>query len=141
MTTERYLKTATAEQLRDAAIACRHVFESGGNDDDWDSPRAEEARKRTADLGWAWDFTSWGEAAGILEREADLASHGETDVETLVCACQIQHDGSGQGHNWRNINADDIPANIRIEIECEIIDGGNETHTGYLASNGQHYRW
>ena len=44
--------------------------------------------------------------------------------ETTVCGNQIQHDNSGVGHNWRNIDASDIPANIREEIEAEIIGGG-----------------
>lgn len=61
--------------------------------------------------------------------------------ETTVCGCQIQCDASGVGHAWRNIDADAIPANIREEIEAEIIDGGNETCRDFVASNGLHYRW
>ena len=65
-----------------------------------------------------------------------------TNDNTLVCGCQIQHDASGgQGHCWRNIAADDIPASIRQEIEGEIIDGGKEECDNFVASNGQHYRW
>lgn len=61
--------------------------------------------------------------------------------DTLVCGTQIQHDASGQGHAWRNIDAADIPANIREEIEGEMIDGGKDTCADFIASNGLHYRW
>lgn len=61
--------------------------------------------------------------------------------ETTVAGCQIQYDNSGVGHNWRDIDASDIPANIREEIECEIIEGGKEECDDYVASNGLHYRW
>jgi hypothetical protein len=65
-----------------------------------------------------------------------------TDETTLVCGCQVQQDHSGgQGHAWRNIDAGDIPANIREEIEGEIIDGGREACGDFVAGNGQHYRW
>lgn len=60
---------------------------------------------------------------------------------TLVCGKQIQHDNSGVGHNWRNISADDIPANVRDEIEGEIIDGGKDECSDFVGSNGLHYRW
>ena len=62
-------------------------------------------------------------------------------TETTVCGQTIQHDNSGVGHNWRTTTADDLPANIREEIECEIIDGGKESCDDYTATNGQHYRW
>jgi hypothetical protein len=61
--------------------------------------------------------------------------------ESLVCGIQIQHDNSGVGHNWRDIDASDIPASIREEIEGEIIDGKMETCEDFVASNGLHYRW
>ena len=61
--------------------------------------------------------------------------------ESLVCGIQIQHDNSGVGHNWRDIDANDIPASIREEIEGEIIDGDVETCEDFVASNGLHYRW
>ena len=63
------------------------------------------------------------------------------ETETLVCGCQVQHDASGQGHAWRDIDAEDIPANVREEIECEILDGGKDECDNYVASNGLHYRW
>ena len=53
----------------------------------------------------------------------------------------IQYDSSYVGHNWRRIHAGQIPANIRKEIACEIIDGNKESCDCYVASNGQHYRW
>lgn len=64
-----------------------------------------------------------------------------TTTESTVCGKNVQHDNSGVGHNWHNINAADIPANIVIEIEGEMIDGGKESCDDYVASNGLHYRW
>ena len=61
--------------------------------------------------------------------------------QALVCGKQIQHDNSGVGHNWRSVSAQDIPADVRVEIEAEILDGGTEMTADYVASNGQHYRW
>lgn len=65
----------------------------------------------------------------------------QTTDETLVCGHQIQHDNSGVGHNWRNIDRDDIPASIVEEIEGEIIDGKRDECDDFRASNGLHYRW
>lgn len=62
-------------------------------------------------------------------------------IETLVCGKQIQYDNSGVGNNFRNIAADQIPANIREEIECEIIDGKQDKCKDFVGSNGLHYRW
>ncbi len=64
-----------------------------------------------------------------------------TANETLVCGNQVQYDNSGVGHNWRDIDADALPADIREEIECEMIDGGKDECESYVASNGCHYRW
>ena len=61
--------------------------------------------------------------------------------ETLVCGKRIQHDNSGVGHNWRNIDASDIPANIQEEISAEIIDGKQAKCEKYVATNGLSYRW
>lgn len=61
--------------------------------------------------------------------------------ETTVCGSQVQIDRSGVGHCWVDVTADELPANIRIEIECEMIDGGKDECECYVASNGQHYRW
>lgn len=69
------------------------------------------------------------------------ADAADAAVETTVCGCQIQIDRSGQGHCWRNIDAEDIPADIREEIAAEILDGGKDECEDYVATNGQHYRW
>jgi hypothetical protein len=69
-----------------------------------------------------------------------MASENLTDAE-LICGKQIQHDASGQGHAWRDIDATDIPADIREGIAAEILDGGQETCADYTATNGLHYRW
>ena len=61
--------------------------------------------------------------------------------ETLVAGKQIQMDSSGVGHNFRDIDADEIPANIREEIEGEIIDGKLSKCEKFVASNGMAYRW
>jgi len=60
-------------------------------------------------------------------------------LELLVCGKRVQVDLSGIGHCWKD--DDTIPPDVRIEIECEIIDGKQETCEDYLASNGLHYRW
>jgi hypothetical protein len=61
--------------------------------------------------------------------------------ETLVCGSQVQVDRSGVGHCWVDVAAEDIPASILEEIEGEMIDGGKDECSGYVASNGLHYRW
>lgn len=61
--------------------------------------------------------------------------------ESTVCDKKIQHDASGVGHAWRNIDRDDIPADIIEEIEGEIIDGGKDSCRDFVGSNGEHYRW
>lgn len=47
-----------------------------------------------------------------------------SQATSLVNGIQIQIDRSGLGHNWRDIDAEDIPANIVLEIEGEMINGG-----------------
>jgi hypothetical protein len=64
-----------------------------------------------------------------------------TNPTSTVCDKQIQHDASGVGHAWRNIDRDDIPADIIEEIEGEIIDGGKDSCGDFVGSNGEHYRW
>lgn len=59
---------------------------------------------------------------------------------TRVAGHQIQIDRSGQGHCWRDIDADEIPANVVLELEGEIVDGKREEGQ-IVASNGLHYRW
>ena len=64
-----------------------------------------------------------------------------TTNETLMCGNQVQEDKSGAGHCWRNVDACDIPANIREEIEGEMIDGGMSDGGEMTGSNGIKYRW
>lgn len=81
--------------------------------------------------------------ADARDREEGLWSHcvaAIDDSDPLVCGHQVQHDASGQGHAWRNIDAADIPANVILELEGHMIDGGLDT-AEIVASNGQHYRW
>lgn len=61
--------------------------------------------------------------------------------ESLICGNKIQHDNSGVGHNWRSIDARDIPTNIVEEIEGEMIDDKKDTCSDFVGSNGLHYRW
>lgn len=63
------------------------------------------------------------------------------ETETTVCGLDIQQDFSGVGHCWRTVRAEDIPADVREEIEGEIIDGGKDECDGFTASNGINYRW
>lgn len=63
-----------------------------------------------------------------------------TETQT-ICENQVQHDPSGVGHAWRNIDREDIPANVVLELEGEMIDGRRDSCDGYVASNGLHYRW
>ena len=63
------------------------------------------------------------------------------DTDTLVCGHQIQRDDSGVGHCWRNIDRESISADVVLEIEAEIIDGGKDSCDDFVGSNGQHYRW
>lgn len=72
--------------------------------------------------------------------EAERAAQSEEDA-ALVCGNQVQIDRSGVGHAWTNIDAEDIPASIREEIEGEMIDGGKDECDDFVASNGLHYRW
>lgn len=58
----------------------------------------------------------------------------------LVCGSVVQVDLSGVGSCWVDVSADDIPANIVLEIECEMIDGGKDECDDFVASNGMHYR-
>jgi hypothetical protein len=63
-----------------------------------------------------------------------------TTDETLVCGCRVQVDRSGVGHCWVDVAADDLPGQVREEIEGEVIDGRREEGQ-MVASNGLHYRW
>jgi hypothetical protein len=67
---------------------------------------------------------------------------GPSSEETTVCGNVVQLDKSGgQGHCWRTIDRDDISADILMELEGEMIDGGKETCESFRASDGQYYRW
>lgn len=91
--------------------------------------------------------------SGIPEHvDADVRARAEcarviTDAQAaqedddIVAGCTVQYDPSGQGHAWRAITRDTAPEPIRVEIECEILDGGRESCDDYVASNGLHYRW
>ncbi len=61
--------------------------------------------------------------------------------ESLVCGSQVQVDRSGVGHCWVAVTDDTLPANIREELEGEMIDGGKDSCESYRASNGLRYRW
>lgn len=67
-----------------------------------------------------------------------MASDTESNV---VCGCRVQVDKSGVGHCWVDVTEYTLPANIREEIEGEIIDGGREECDDFVAGNGCHYRW
>jgi hypothetical protein len=63
-----------------------------------------------------------------------------TTDETLVCGCRVQVDRSGVGHCWVDVAADDLPGQVREEIEGEILDHRREE--GQMTGpNGLHYRW
>lgn len=64
-----------------------------------------------------------------------------TNDSDLVCGSRVQVDRSGVGHCWVDVPASDIPANIREEIEGEMLDGRQDECDDFLASNGLHYRW
>ena len=59
-----------------------------------------------------------------------------------VCGMMIQQDLSGgQGHCWRSVAREDLPATIVEEIESAILDDAQDECNDYVASNGCHYRW
>ena len=60
--------------------------------------------------------------------------------ETLE-AVTIQVDNSGVGHNWRTIDAGDLPANVQEEIDWEIVENNKKACDDYVATNGLRYRW
>ena len=63
-----------------------------------------------------------------------------SDLETLTSRT-IQIDRSGVGHNWRTIDASELPANVAEEIDWEIVENNQGECDDYTASNGLHYRW
>jgi hypothetical protein len=70
-----------------------------------------------------------------------MACENTTSDNDLVCGSTVYVDRSGVGHCWVPTTDDTLPANIREEIECEMIDGGKDECDDYVASNGCHYRW
>ena len=67
---------------------------------------------------------------------------GQTMTKTtkLICGKNIQHDASGQGHAWRTVSADEMPADTVEDIYACILDG--ERHCSlHVADGGEHYRW
>jgi hypothetical protein len=75
MTTERYFADATIEELKAAAEACRKA--AAIDDAEWDGDHADEARRLTDALGWAWDFTSWSGTRGRSRDDHDLQGEHE----------------------------------------------------------------
>lgn len=63
----------------------------------------------------------------------------KTETEQLIADHDIQHDNSGQGHNWQPVG-DDLPADIAEEIATWIIEDQPESGDEYWASNGQSYQ-
>lgn len=78
-------------------------------------------------------------ADAIRDNGFEIVDAGDTDQ--LVCGCQIQYDNSGVGHNWRNIAADEINADVRECIKGEILDGHVIECDDWTGPDGQHYRW
>jgi hypothetical protein len=62
--------------------------------------------------------------------------------ETTVCGHQVQVDRSGDhGHAWTDISRENIPAQVLLELEGEMIDGKVVECDKFRASNGLCYRW
>jgi hypothetical protein len=57
-----------------------------------------------------------------------------------ICGKEIQHDASGQGHDWRWVSVDSISADTQEDIAGAIVDG-LESCLVWIADGGQHYRW
>jgi len=80
-----------------------------------------------------------GRSAEVIR--ADKGDEDEEDEDISIAGCIIQHDASGVGHAWKVIPCEEIPADIAMEIEGEIFDGGKESCSYFIGSNGEHYRW
>lgn len=98
-------------------------------------PDAESETDATAAVAEMFDGADVRRVADVDDASSD------DDTDTLVCGCQVQYDNSGVGHNWRDIAADDINADVRQAIECEIIDGKITACNDWTGPDGQHYRW
>lgn len=83
--------------------------------------------------------------AKIVELEDRFAEDGpeqdpEVDGEdnTWPEGWTVQHDPSGQGHAWRDVEPEDVPADIAEEIHTAIMEDGEGDE---VRSNGLRYRW
>jgi hypothetical protein len=85
-----------------------------------------------------WDDLSDAEADDII---CSCVVGPDEEDEMILADRAVQIDLSGQGHAWRTPTADELGADVRLEIEAEILDGGRDTCEDYVASNGLHYRW
>jgi hypothetical protein len=110
MTTERYFADATIEELKAAAEACRKA--AAIDDAEWDGDHADEARRLTDALGWAWDFTSWSDAASILEREAG---------PEMTTTYKVNMRDDGGSRETVEIEADDLDE-AKEQAESEVRD-------------------
>jgi len=91
--------------------------------------------------GWRIDAEE-GHAYPPTREQAAADDDEALAVAGLVCGRNVEEDASGgQGHCWRLVRGDEMPASIRAEIEAEMIDGGVDSSDDYMASNGCHYRW
>ena len=81
-----------------------------------------------------------GETEIDSARESVMSLISEFVKPAIIAGKTIQIDRSGQGHNWKSIDASEIPFAVHNEIVCEIIDGERETGE-IVASNGLNYRW
>lgn len=86
--------------------------------------------------------------AAVDAARPEIAKKIEQFVESMarklskVCGKTIEIDRSGgEGHCWRTVSRDYVPADIIEEIEGHILDGGRATCADFVASDGQHYRW
>lgn len=84
-----------------------------------------------ASAGLAWDEIP----ADIAVREV------EADEETWPEGWRVQIDRSGRGHDWRNIELADVPADVAEAIAAAILEDGESPDDGVVLSNGQRYRW
>jgi len=70
-----------------------------------------------------------------------MKTKGHTMKTTTICGKAIQHDASGQGHDWRWVVDGSIPADTLEDIAACILDGGVGSCVCWVADGGQHYRW
>ena len=84
---------------------------------------------------WSWDCER--EIVGTCLDDLEIVPRRD---ETTKAETKFEYDASGQGHCWKNMVAEDHPAEIVEELECwEIEDNPGDGDT-YTASNGITYR-